>query len=179
MIVRACFKIKMKEGDGVVPRRPFRPRSSTSDTIPFADADSPTSYHKSSSLTRPQSCRFPLPLPPPPPTPPLAQFTNETTHFSIDTEDTTSLNNILDALDDLDDVSDDSSSEEETEDDILSPLPVFSSLKKSAIPITNGFTEMLCELDNINNSTKNSYINDKVSKIAMNIIVSLKYLTIF
>ncbi|XP_075223851.1 uncharacterized protein LOC142325706 [Lycorma delicatula] len=125
----------MKEGDGV-PRRPYRPRSSTSDTIPYADADSPVSTnHKSASLSRPQSCR--LPLPPPPPPPPILTVSS---NFTIDTEDTTSLNNILDALEDLDDASDsESSSDSEKDDDILSPLPVFnnSTLKKT-IPVVNG-----------------------------------------
>ncbi|RZF42292.1 hypothetical protein LSTR_LSTR003910 [Laodelphax striatellus] len=114
--------------------RPYRPRSSTSETIPFADSpDSPPSLItpkiplKTGATPPPlTNCRTQmgrsttLPLPPPPPSPP------HRIHM-IDTEDTTSLNNILDAINDLPDQSSEEGSvadfeEEKEEDDCLTPL---------------------------------------------------------
>ncbi|PSN56051.1 hypothetical protein C0J52_11799 [Blattella germanica] len=89
--------------------QPYRPRSST-DSIPFVDADQPRSRDPATSSSEetvnrlasyPQtdprggaaSLRRRRRYPPPPPSPP-ATF--------LDSEDATSLNNLLDALDDLD-----------------------------------------------------------------------------
>ncbi|XP_039282976.1 uncharacterized protein LOC111057093 [Nilaparvata lugens] len=120
--------------------RPYRPRSSTSETIPFADSpDSPSILPpkispKSGGPSPPHNCRlqmgrYPLPLPPPPPSPPSLSTPPHRIHM-IDTDDTTSLNNILDAIEDLPDESSEGSVFEEEEgvdgkeeeEDRLTPL---------------------------------------------------------
>lgn len=114
--------------------RPYRPQSST-DSIPFVDADASSGQPRSSNLsldvgssssedtlnrhstcphlTKPRitsstgvtSARRRRRCPPPPPSPP-ATF--------LDSEDATSLNNLLDALDDLDVVDEDRRSSQTT-----------------------------------------------------------------
>lgn len=110
---------------GPSPPRPlpraYRPRSCTSETIPFADAEFfSNGSAKHSSLDRRRDFTFHVPPPPPPPP-----------SLTIASEDATSLNNILDAFDDLEQAQDSDSmattgslDDSEDEMDILTELPM-------------------------------------------------------
>lgn len=91
---------------GVSNERPYRPRSTASDTIPFADSDVDTKYVNGRTQENVDtSCRHSL------------QASVERSSLmssTLDSEDSTSLNNLLDALDGLEN--------SESDDEIRRPL---------------------------------------------------------
>ncbi|XP_046658641.1 uncharacterized protein LOC124352944 [Homalodisca vitripennis] len=121
---------------GTEPPRPqpraYRPRSSTSDTIPFADAEvvAPQGRFsngntKEDSLERRRVLKYLIPPPPPPPPPTsVPPPPRNNTSTTLESEDSTSLNNILDALDDLEQPDD-------SDEDLLSSMATTGSIDDS------------------------------------------------